>query len=89
MALVDFPETKAAAPPPRAAPTYRFVCHLCGEDEILLYRPPPMDQHVCGACEEHALVSGVERRRLLHWWPFALGALLVVVLACVFRYVPM
>ena len=56
---------------PRAQ-TYRFVCHLCGEDEVLLYRPRETDRYVCGTCEEEALVSGVERRRLLHWWPLAL-----------------
>ena len=73
----------SAAPLPpaerRVAPTYRFVCHLCGEDEVLLYRPPETDQHVCGACEEDDLVSGVERRRLLHnWWPLAFLVLLVL-----------
>jgi endogenous inhibitor of DNA gyrase (YacG/DUF329 family) len=76
-------ETPAAAPavavkPRVVAPTYRFVCHLCGEDEILLYQPPPTDRHVCGACEEDALVSGVERGRLLHWWPLVLFPVLVI-----------
>ena len=60
------------------APTYRFVCRLCGEDEVLLYVPHDADRHLCGTCEEDALVSGVERRRLLHWWPLALLVALLV-----------
>ncbi len=72
----------------RVAPTYRFVCHLCGEDEILLYQPAVMDRHVCATCEEEALVSRVERSRLLHWWPFVLVAVLLVGGAIFYQYVP-
>lgn len=68
----------AAREPRQAATTYRFVCHLCGEDEVLLYQPRPAERHVCGTCEEAALVSGVERRRLLHWWPLVLLVVLFV-----------
>jgi hypothetical protein len=68
----------SASEPRQAATTYRFVCHLCGEDEVLLYRPRPAEQHVCGTCEEAELVSGVERRRLFHWWPLVLLVVLFV-----------
>ena len=94
LVVVDVP---AASPPAalapiaerRVAPTYRFVCHLCGEDEILLYPLPVTDRHVCGTCEEAALVSGVERGRLLHWWPLAFLALLLVGGAVLYHYVPL
>jgi anti-sigma factor RsiW len=88
---VATPTAATPAPPAErtAAPTYRYVCHLCGEDEVLLYRPPQTDQHVCGACEEDALVSGVERRRLLQWWPVAFVLLLLVGGAFLYRCVPL
>ena len=43
---------------------------------------------MCATCEEEALVSGVERSRLLHWWPFALVAALLVGGAIFYQYVP-
>lgn len=58
--------------------THRFVCHLCGEEEFLLYQPPRLGPHVCGTCEEEELMSGVERRRWLHWWPIPFVLLLLV-----------
>lgn len=73
----------------RVAPTYRFVCYLCGEDEVLLYQPAVVDRHVCATCEEEALVSGVERSRLLHWWPLVLVAVLLVGGAFFYECVPM
>ena len=85
-------ETPAATPAPAkprvVAPTYRFVCHLCGEDEILLYPLPPTAHHVCGTCEEHALVSGIERGRLLHWWPLVLFPALAIVGALAYFFMP-
>lgn len=84
--------SRATVPPdePRVvAPTYRYVCHLCGEDEILLYRAPETEEHVCGACEEDALVSGVERRRLLQWWPVAAFLALLVGGVVFYQCVPL
>jgi len=84
------PATSAPAEERRvAAPTYRYVCHLCGEDEILLYQSPQTDQHVCGTCEEDALVSGVELGRLLHWWPLAFLVALLLGGAVLYQCVPL
>ena len=94
LVVVDVPPTSppAALAPiaeRRVSPTYRFVCHLCGEDEILLYPLPVTDRHVCASCEEAALISGVERSRLLHWWPLAFVALLLVGGAFLYQCVPL
>jgi predicted nucleic acid-binding Zn ribbon protein len=83
------PAPPPAAPPRAVAPTYRYVCHLCGDEEILLYRAPENGEHVCGTCEEDALVSGVERRRLFHWLPFVLVPVLLIVAALVYLYAPL
>ena len=93
LVVVDVPPAASAATlapiaERRVAPTYRFVCHRCGEDEILLYQPAVTDRHVCATCEEEALVSGVERSRLLHWWPLAFVALLIVCGALLYQYLP-